>query len=96
MDFLQQFDNVVVNFANREIGFNVTDFQVEASVPLKHNSPLTIDLAVGDSGQFKTCLVDTGCYQSLFLMNKMTTIPKAWAGNSLRRSALWKSIFTPD
>jgi hypothetical protein len=77
MDFLQQFDNVVVNFANREIGFNVTDFQVEASVPLKHNTPLTIDLAVGDSGQFKTCLVDTGCYQSLFFDEQNDNHPKS-------------------
>ncbi len=77
MDFLQRFDNVVVNFATREIGFNVTDFQLEAAIPLLHNNPMTIEVAVGDSGQFKTCLVDTGCYQSLFFDEQAGHYPKS-------------------
>jgi len=78
MDFLCQFDNVAINFAEREINFNITGFQADAEIPLISNSPLIIELAIESSDQFKTCLVDTGSYQSLFFNAPKGVYPKSF------------------
>jgi hypothetical protein len=72
MDFVSQFDNMVLDYKEKTIEFNQMDFKPDYVIPLKNINPrLEIELSIVSNEKHIAgkCLVDTGAYQSVFSNN---------------------------
>lgn len=75
MDFVSQFDNMVLDYKEKTIEFNQMDFKPDYVIPLKNINPLETELSIVSNEKHITgkCLVDTGAYQSVFSNNDIAT-----------------------
>jgi len=80
MDFVSQFDNMVLDYKEKTIEFNQMDFKPNYVIPFQRNNSLVeIELSIVSNGNRITgkCLVDTGAYQSIFSSNN-TVVDNNW------------------
>lgn len=72
IDFFHKFDNILIDFNQKEVKFNLDTFNADFEINLVYKNPFIINISLeNSSNKEESCLVDTGAFQCMYFTKKL-------------------------